>query len=216
MAAKATATIESLIERGRWAEARKRIERELKSDPDDHWLLTQLGVTLYEEQRYREALVPLLKSLEIVPDCPLTLWNVAGTLDALGQSKEALSIYTWLLESKQTADADECWESKEWADALKTDCVFRIGVCLQKLGHERSAEHAFRQHISLLLIGGKSLYEIEDSARHIRELRAGVPSNGEEARAAVASTLNDTGLVSVLGPRPGLPTASSLAELAAA
>ena len=62
MATKKGPTIESLIERERWADARKRIERELKSDPDNHWLLTQLGVTLYEERRYRDALVPLLKS----------------------------------------------------------------------------------------------------------------------------------------------------------
>lgn len=212
MATKITATIESLIERGRWADARKRIERELKSDPENHWLLTQLGVTLYEEQRYREALVPLLKSLEIVPDCPLTLWNVAGTLDALGESKEALSIYTWLLQSKQTADADQCWESEEWADALKTDCVYRAALCLQHLGQAESAERFFRQYIDLLLAGRNGMYSLEDAARHIRELR-----NGDgDVRAAVASTLKDPGVTSLLGHRPKLLTAAELAGLAKA
>ncbi len=209
MATKTAPTIETLLERGSWAEARKRIERELVRHPDDHWLLTQLGVTLYEEKRYREALTPLLASLEIVPDCPLTLWNVAGTLDALKESKKALAIYNWLLKSKQAADAGECWESAEWAESLKTDCVFRMGVCLQKLGRDKAAEQCFRQHISLLLSGGKSLYEIEDSARHIRELR-----EGKDVRAAVASTLKDPGIAS--GRRPKLPTASSLAGLAKA
>jgi len=214
MATKRGPTPETLLERGNWAEARTRIECELARQPDDHWLLTQLGVTLYEGQHYRDALAPLLKSLEIVPDCPLTLWNVAGTLDALGESKEALSIYTWLLKSEQTADADECWESQEWADALKTDCMYRMGSCLKKLGHMKSAEHVFRQHISLLLIGGKSLYEVEDSAKQIKELRAGESRNGEEIRDTVASAFKGPGVTSLLGRRPKLPTAATLAGLA--
>ena len=76
-------SIESLLEAEEWDAARRQIERDLERDPQNHWLLTQLGVTLYEEKRYADALKPLLESLDIVPDCPLTLWNLAGALDAL-------------------------------------------------------------------------------------------------------------------------------------
>ena len=54
------------------------------------------------------------------------------------------------------------------------------------------------------------MYSLEDAARNIRELRNG----DRDVRAAVASTLKDPGIVSVLGRRPKLPTAATLAGFA--
>src|SRR5262245_1195750 len=184
--------IESLIEKGEWQAAQELLERELARHPDNHWLLTQLAVALYEQKRYKEALPSLLASLDLVPDCPLTLWNLAGTLDSLGKPKSALPIYSWLLASDKSADDDPCWESQEWTDSLKTDCVYRIGVCFQRLGKWQSAEHCFRQYINLLLAGMNGTYPIEDAARSIRELQGKVKTtNGKEVHAAFASTLRD-------------------------
>src|SRR5947208_676537 len=115
-------TIDDLFRRGQWEKARKLLRAEIAKELDNHWLWTQLGVTFYEERRYRDALQLFLKSREIVPDCPLTLWNLAGSLDALGKHSEAARLYTWLLRSQTTPDHDPCWESDEWADALKADC----------------------------------------------------------------------------------------------
>ena len=89
--------IDRLIQAERWQEAGALIEKALKKEPNSHWLLTQLGETYYEEQQYKKALKVLLQSRHIVPDCPLTLWHLAGTLDALGFSSEALQLYTWLI-----------------------------------------------------------------------------------------------------------------------
>lgn len=208
-------TIETLLREGAWEAARKQIERELKRQPDNHWLLTQLGVTYYEQGRYRESLTPLLDALRIVPDCPLTLWNVAGALDALGKPEVAVSIYTWLLRSNKSADDDPCWESAEWADFLKTDCVYRLGICFQHMGRRESAEHCFRQYINLIVAGMTGTYPIEDAARHIREL----PGQGhqrpeKELREAIKSTLRDAGVRSVQNGRNGLPDLS-LPELLA-
>ena len=75
--------IDGLFARREWGEARRLLEKEREKSPDNHWVLTQLGVTFYEQHRYEEALAWLLASLKIVPDCPLTLWNLAGTLDAV-------------------------------------------------------------------------------------------------------------------------------------
>ena len=116
MSAKPNREIETLLSRGAWENARKSIERELAKRPDDHWLLTQLGVTHYEEGRYAESLKPFLASLEIVSDCPLTLWNLAGALDAIGKPEVAVPIYTWLLKSKKTPADDSCWESEAWTN----------------------------------------------------------------------------------------------------
>lgn len=201
-----TRRIESLLRNGDWESARKAISRELVRAPDDHWLRTQLGVTLYEQGKYEESLKPLLDSLKLVGDCPLTLWNLAGALDALGKPDIAVSIYTWLLQSTVSPKDDECWESDDWADSLKTDCVYRVGACFQKMKRWASAENCFRQYVNLLLAGMSGTYSLDDAARHIHELQGhGRPRPENGVRDAIASTLQDSGVKSVRGKRRKLP-----------
>jgi len=173
--------INDLIESEQWEKTRALIEKELAREPDNHWLLTQLGETYYEQRQYQKALGLLLKSLDIVADCPLTLWHLAGTLDALAYPSGALRLYTWLLESKKTAADDPCWESKEWTDALKTDCVFRIGICFQRLNRKDKAKSCFRRYIDLLLAGAAGSYPIEEVMQHIRQLGRGKQEEVEKA-----------------------------------
>ncbi|MCE9533825.1 MAG: hypothetical protein K8T89_22265 [Planctomycetes bacterium] len=210
-----TRTIERHLEQEAWEDARKFITRDLTQQPDNHWLLTQLGVTYYEQGQYRESLQPLLSSLKIVPDCPLTLWNLAGALDALGKPEVAIPIYTWLLRSKKTAEDDACWESEEWTEALKTDCVYRVGLCFQHMELWGSAEHCFRQYINLLLVGMDGTYPVEEAAQHIRELHGkGQHQLDKEVRNAITATLQDSGIQSVQGGRRTLPKLN-LSELLA-
>lgn len=120
-------TLDDLLEAGEWELARQRLERELGYDPLNHWLLTQIGVTYYECKQYRKSLTWFMKAYKIVPDCPLTLWNIAGALDALRKHALAVKIYSWLLDSKRTSDDDPCWESDEWTDSLKADASIGSG-----------------------------------------------------------------------------------------
>src|SRR5215469_7498410 len=48
--------IERLIDAEEWPAARRAIRADLKSDPENHWLLTRLGLTYYEEKDYGRAL----------------------------------------------------------------------------------------------------------------------------------------------------------------
>jgi tetratricopeptide (TPR) repeat protein len=190
-----SAQISALFRKSEWAKARGLLEKEQKRNSGDHWLLTQIGVTFYEEGKYGEACRLFLKSLKIVADCPLTLWNLAGTLDATGQPLQALKIYTWLLRTNKSAKDDPCWESKKWSDALKTDSVYRIGVCFQHIGDRNKAEDCYRQYLNLLLIGGEGSYSIEDVTQRIRKLHehhTGVSIAGAVKRAAT-SALKDIG-----------------------
>ena len=115
----------------------------------------------------------LLASFALVPDCPLTIWHLAGTLDALGKPADAVPLFTWLLRS--TTDADPCWESPEWANTLKADCVYRLGVCFQHLERPADAERCFRKYLDLLLGGVNGTYTPENVTRRVRGLHA---SNG--------------------------------------
>jgi hypothetical protein len=207
--------VNDLFHRGEWEAARTVLERERERDPDNHWVLTQLGVTLYEQRRYREALKLFLASLKIVPDCPLALWNLAATLDALGRSADAVRIYTWLLQSDKTPEEDPCWESKEWTEALKADCVYRLGVCFRHLGKRRKAENCYRQYLTLLSIGIDGTYSIDDVRDEIRALN-GVLKNGgpaSELRKVVNSTLQASGIGPRKGPRKALPDLDDLRVL---
>jgi hypothetical protein len=186
--------LNDLFRRCQWEKARQLLENEREKDPENHWVLTQLGVTFYEQKRYNEALQPFLTSYRIVADCPLTLWNLAGTLDALGKHKDAVKIYTWLLQTKRSPQDDPCWESKEWADALKTDTLFRLGCCFQSLGKRKKAEDCYRRYLNLVLIGGDGTYSVEEVTSRIRSLYNGRnASAGGEVQKAVKSAIQLSG-----------------------
>ncbi|HEX5432393.1 MAG TPA: tetratricopeptide repeat protein, partial [Bryobacteraceae bacterium] len=82
-----------MINAERWRAARQVIRAELRSSPNGHWLLTRLGLTYYEEKRYKQSLRYTARALEEMPNCPLVLWDYAGDLEMLGQTKRALDIY---------------------------------------------------------------------------------------------------------------------------
>jgi tetratricopeptide (TPR) repeat protein len=177
--------IDGLIDAERWQEARALIEKALKKEPQSHWLLTQLGETYYEQREYKTALEILLRSRAILADCPLTLWHLANTLDALGYYDGAVRLYTWLLRSKKTAKDDPCWESAEWADALKTDCVYRLGLSFQHLGRDDLAAYCLRKYMVLQSVGSQGSYPIDDAKRHLKELH-------DSKREAVKQELQET------------------------
>src|SRR5690348_7728335 len=89
--------IDDLIDAEQWEQARTIIDKARKKEPQSHWLITQLGDTYYEQRQYIKALEVLLRSRDILGDCPLTLWHLAGTLDVLGDHCGAVRLYTWLL-----------------------------------------------------------------------------------------------------------------------
>jgi tetratricopeptide (TPR) repeat protein len=193
--------VNDLFRKGEWAKARKLLEAERKRNPNDHWVLTQLGVTYYEQKRYAESLALFLASRNIVPDCPLTLWNLAGALDALGEYTAAKDIYLWLLEADRSPADDACWESSAWADALRADAVYRLGITYEHLGERRKAEQFFRQYLDLLLTGIEGTYSAEDVTRRVRALHGTAGNNGAGGRPGIRfrTALRRAGI----GRRPG-------------
>ena len=197
--------INDLIDSEQWETAHALIEKALAKDPDSHWLLTRLGETYYEQRHCKKALGVFLKSLDLVAGCPLTLWHLAGTLDALEYPAEALRLYTWLLESKRTAADDPCWESVAWTDALKTDCVFRIGVCFRNLNRQDEAAHCFRQYLDLLLAGATGSYTSEATLQQFREIGTPPPRAVEnELRKAAKWMLQTSGEAAAPTEAPSL------------
>src|SRR2546423_14495001 len=108
--------VEALIEKGAWKSARSAIERQLRNDPEDHWLWSRLSGVKYEQRDYQGAFDAADRALEIVSDCPLALWSRAGALDMLGKTREAVEGYAELLRrgseeiNNPDEDAEGCWE----------------------------------------------------------------------------------------------------------
>jgi tetratricopeptide (TPR) repeat protein len=193
--------INELFQQEKWLEARKLLEAGRERDPQNHWLLTQLGVTFYEQFEYEAARGIFLDSLKILKDCPLTLWNYAGTLDALGKHDEALPIYAWLIQSNRTAQEDPCWESAEWTARLKADCAYRVGVCFRHLGKKEEAENWLLQYVDLLFRGIEGTYSIADVRSEYQNILAPKKtlSAGDEIERALRSTLDRSEIGQVKG-----------------
>ena len=187
--------INGLFRKSDWKTARKLLEDERENDPKSHWLLTQLGVTFYEQRRYRDSLQLFLASQRIKDDCPLTLWHLAGAYDAIGEHRKAIKTFSRLLQSKTSPEKDPCWESKQWTDKLKTNVVYRLGVCFQHLGENDLAERWYRRYLDLLLRGGEGMYSIDDVTSRIRGLHraGGYQTVGGELRKAAKSAIQISG-----------------------
>ena len=163
--------IETLIEQQKWPEARRAIQEELKNDPENHWLLTRLSTTYYEQGDYQTALAWVEKARERAPDCPLVLWDYAGTLDMLGREREALGVYCSLLQRGTRALVkDECGEGLDWALGLLTDCVYRAGQCLEDLKEPQRAAGLYRLYLNLVDLGAPSIYNREVVVTRLRRV----------------------------------------------
>lgn len=163
--------IELLIQREFWTKAREIIRIELGKDPKNHWLLTRLSSTYYEERRYKTALTFSKKARRIAPNCPLVIWDYACSLDMLGREKSAINLWKKLVDRGERSIAfDECGEGLRWARSLINDCYFRIGESYYDIRSESLARSFIRKHLRGRKSGLPSLYEVKKIREHFPEI----------------------------------------------
>ena len=165
--------IEEAIERGDWLGARVLIQAALDAGPDDHWLLTRLGLTYYEQFDYQRALELSEQALALAPNCPLVLWDYAGGLEMLDRPQEALTVYQQIVDRGIDSLAyDPCGEGRARARGLHADCLYRMSHCRLALGDRGKAIELLEQHIQLRGPGCHSIYPLADIRREARDLQA--------------------------------------------
>lgn len=165
--------IEDCIAHEKWEAARQLIEAALTDDPESHWLLTRLGLTHYEQFNYRNALEIQEKALAIAPNCPLVLWDYAGSLDMLERPQEALAVYRRLIERGVDALAnDECGEGRARARGLYADCFYRMSHCFLALHRKDEALDALQRHLEQRGPGCQSIYPISEVRAEMAALKA--------------------------------------------
>jgi predicted Zn-dependent protease len=170
--------VERLIREEKWSKARTAINAALKSEPDNHWLLTRLGLTHYEQRDYPKALEYVERARELAPRCPLAAWDHAGTLQMLGRHNEAIEVYRSLIRrgAKRIANGP-CGEGLARARGLVADCHYRIAESLNVLGRRKAALAEFEAHLELRGPGCQSIYRVDelnlpDTARRNRRPRS--------------------------------------------
>jgi tetratricopeptide (TPR) repeat protein len=166
--------IESLLEKSRWVEARALIRKELKQTPSDHWLMTRLGMTYYEQRHYKKALEVIQRALKLTPRCPLVLWDYASCLDMLEREQEAIHIWRRLMRRGIDAVAyGPCGEGKRWARALINDCRYRLGLAFADIGNRRAALYYLHRHLKNRVSSRGSIYGAQDVKKKLNWLEQG-------------------------------------------
>jgi tetratricopeptide (TPR) repeat protein len=164
-------TIEAAIRAQRWKKARRLIYAELKAKPKSHWLVTRLGLTYYEERAYSKSLSYARKALKLSPQCPLALWDYAGSLQMLGHHRTVIRIYGRLVSRGIESIAyGDCGEGRAWARGLVADCLYRKARSNRELGQRKAAIEDYRMHLRMRGPGCKSIYSIEIVRKEIAEL----------------------------------------------
>jgi tetratricopeptide (TPR) repeat protein len=164
--------IEQAIARDEWLRARRLIRAALSRKADDHWLLSRLALTYYEQRQYRRALNYELKALQIQPYCPLAIWGYAGTLAMLERDKEALEIYRWLISWGEDRLAyGPCGEGIQRARSLIADCFYRIACVLEARGQHKRALLFYKEHLSRRNRGTRSIYPLKVVKANMKALQ---------------------------------------------
>ncbi|MGO8758833.1 MAG: tetratricopeptide repeat protein [Terracidiphilus sp.] len=146
-----------------WTGARRLIKAELRRDPEDHWLLSRLALTYYEQRKYEQALYWDAMALQESPYCPLAIWGYAGSLEMLGRLDESLAIYRWLLSwGEEYLACGDCGEGIGRARSLLADCHYRIASIWKKKRQWKRAAAEYHIYLSKRKKGWGSIYSIRD------------------------------------------------------
>jgi tetratricopeptide (TPR) repeat protein len=164
--------IEKAVKAQDWVDARRLIKAALRRKPKDHWLLSRLALTYYEERKYEQALHWDAMALREAPYCPLAIWGYAGSLDMLGRYGEAVALYRWLLSwGEQELAYGDCGEGIRRARSLIADCHYRIARIWEEKRQWKRAFAEYEIYLSRRKGGYGSIYRIRDvKARYAKAL----------------------------------------------
>ncbi len=162
--------IESAIDADDWDEARRLIEVAIVDEPDNHWLITRLSLTYYEQFDYELSLQYAQAALEIAPLCPLATWDYGGSLDMLKRYDEAIPVFQRMISLGDDVVAfGDCGEGLDWARSLIADCHYRVAGCHRESGAIADAKAEYETYLKLRASGWGSIYDESEAQRHLRE-----------------------------------------------
>lgn len=167
-------SIVNMMREGDTVNARAILLKWLSEESDNHWVLVSLANTFHEDRDYQEALVYQERALRIAPNCPLVLWNYAGTLDMLNREEEAIDVWKKLVRRGVRSIAyGDCGEGIREARSLVNDAHYRIGLAYADLGKTDLAKKHLRKHIANRDRNTPSTYHLREVRRKLAKIEAG-------------------------------------------
>ncbi len=171
--------IDAAFDKEAWGEARRLLVHALKAEPDNHWLVTRLATTFYEERDYMRALEWSEKGARLAPKCPLVLWDHACTLDMMNHEEDAIQIWrTLIARGVERIAHDECGEGTRWAESLINDCRYRVALSSFDLGRRAEAMRSLQEHLAHRRPGLPSIYSLKEVRENQRKMRATTGDRG--------------------------------------
>jgi len=155
-----------------WNQARKLLRKKLIKEPNDHWLLTRIASTYYEEGRNKLALRFALKAYSLNGTCPLVNWDLAIALSKNNEVRKAIALLEGIIDRDIHELAyGECGEGYNWALALKNDSLFVLGNLFSTLNENKKANACYEEYIenrSTRKI--KSIYDLRFAKKKLYKL----------------------------------------------
>jgi Tetratricopeptide repeat len=167
--------VERLMRLEKWDAARQMIQQELARLPNGdwmtHWWLARLSSTYFEQDKYSQSLDAIQQAATIAPNCPLVLWDLAGTLAMLGDTHQAIDIYKKLIaRGVRGLNQTQCGEGDQWARALISDCYFWLALCHDDLQESAAAVRHFRRYLVRSADGSGGLYDEAEALAEIERI----------------------------------------------
>jgi tetratricopeptide (TPR) repeat protein len=186
--------VERLMSLEKWHAAQELIQQELarlpRGDWMTHWWLARLSSTYFEQDKYLRALDAIQQAATVAPNCPLVLWDLAGSLAMVGNTHQAINIYKKLIvRGVRGLGQSQCGEGDQWARALISDCYFWLGLCHDDLKERATAIRYFRRYLVRRADGSGSLYDEAEAITEIERIE-GEPKtlrSGKNAGAIVVT-----------------------------
>lgn len=146
-------------------------------------------MTYYEERNYNKALEFDERAYKIAPNCPLVLWDYAGTLQMLHRHEESLKIFRGIISKGIDRIANgECGEGRAWARGLIADCHFRISLLYETLGNEDLSFKELDKHLSLRGPGCRSIYPLKQiNSKYLTLKNKRIPFNHKSTFVSLSS-----------------------------
>ncbi|NIT13438.1 MAG: tetratricopeptide repeat protein, partial [Candidatus Dadabacteria bacterium] len=111
--------------------------RAIEICPEDAYLWTQYGITLYRKNKHHQAINIFRYALVIDPTYTVAKWNLGLTYRSIGHYEDAVEEFT------------ECLELESDSDYFKDEIHYQLGLCYFDMGWTPEAISEFRKHTDI-------------------------------------------------------------------
>ncbi len=154
-----------------WNSAKNFLLTKLKKEPNNHWIITQLGESYYELREYETALKYTKKAVNLAPNCPLALNNYAVVLYIHEKDHLAIKIWKSLLSRKTKNIAfDECGEGINATKSLLNDIRMRLAKAYLAIDDKQKARKYFKKYLENRQKGLFSNFTKREAKKELKKL----------------------------------------------